>query len=409
MNEWIYDALLSKAKDIPDPLRGLTIFLVREEGVAYLGTIKEILFNEGFDHVVEGSIPEESVCEVARGIRGGNWGRGPYPKSGGLPSYYYVVYDAKPVVPSVKTKKVHIGLDNERILMAKTRIRDVYNLGVLPQGRCNILHSADNAAQAIDYLRLIDPGCIVFVEEVAERKYVMFSTPFKVIKELSNNARRAKVELIEFHGKKAVCKTFKEGRQRYLEREVTAREVGAELKEVSEILEVGDNYIVTTFYEGSLDELSKFRPFFHGNSYLPIWAIERMKDIILFYRARGYECVDFSPKNVVVDSNKDLKVIDFEFLQKLDHPSESLYGNLAWYPVPSNFERDVPQIKNNDSLYRRFWFRYTGLPLYFCINNFPSFVLYFVRGVTFVCYSLYNTKKKAFGLPFKVFVYRLIK
>ncbi|MBE0488170.1 MAG: hypothetical protein IBX53_03745 [Halomonas sp.] len=405
-NQWIRDALCEDAVEIPDDLRGLSIFLVREEGMEYLDVIKKILFDQGFDHVMEGSIPEERVGRVASGIRGGNWGKGPWPKSGGLPSYYYVVYDAKPISPNKKMLKDHPGLHNERISMAKLNIRDKYNREVGPKFRCNILHSADNADQTLYYLGLINTGCIPFVKEEACRKYSAFATPFAVVKDLSKHARRAKVELIDFHGKKAICKTFKEGREHFLEREITARKVGAGLSEVSSLLKAGKNYIVMEFCEGSRDEISSIRPFFHSHDYLPIWAIEQMKQIIIYYRARGYECVDFSPRNVLIDSSKGLKVIDFEFLQKVDAQSAGLVGNLAWYSPPDGFEGDLPQGKTNVSLYRRRWFRYTGLPIYFCLNDFPKAVLHLVRGVTFIYFSVNNARRKAVSLPFKKFNFR---
>ncbi len=400
-NQWIHDALLSNVVDTQESLRGLTIFLVREMGMPYLETIKEILFEEGFDHVLEGCIPGEDVGLVAAGIRGGNWGKGPWPKSGGLPAYYFVVYDVKLIPPTEAAEKEHPGLVNERISLAKIKIRDYYNREVSSQERCNIIHSADNAVQALDYLNIIGSAKVSYVQEVAERKHAAFSTHFKVIKDLSNHARRAKVELIEYKGQKAICKTFKEGREEFLNREVVAREVGAGLDEVSEMLEVGDNYIVIDFYDGSIDEISCVRPLFHSNAYLPVWAIEKMKNIILYYRERGYECVDFTPRNILFDSRMGLKVIDFEFLQKGDAPSDSLVGNFAWYSAPDSFQGDLPKWKNNSSLYRRRWFRYTGLPLFFCVHDFPKSVLHLVRGVTFICFSVNNARRKAVSLPQK--------
>lgn len=405
-NQWVGDLLYSEAVDVPDYLRGVSVFLVREEGRDHLDAIKRILFDQGFDHVLEGKIPPDRVSQAVAGIRGGNWGKGPWPKSGGLPAFFYIVYDAKPLQPGEEVAKEHPGLDNERISMAKKRIRDYYNRRIEPQERCNIVHSADNACQAISYINLVDPESVSLVEKVARRKFSEFVTPFEVVADLSKHSRRAKVELINYHGKKAICKTFKEGREHYLEREVVAREVGAGLREVSAILEVGKNYIVMEFYEGSIDKISRTRPFLHGNAYLPIWAIERMKRIIVYYRERGYECVDFSPRNVLVDSDNDLKVIDFEFLQKVEAPSEGLDGNLAWYSAPEGFKGDWPQWTSDRSLYRRRWFRYTGLPLYFCIKDYPKAVLHLVRGVTFLYFSVSNAHRKAFAIPMKKLRFR---
>jgi hypothetical protein len=393
-NQWIHDVLLLKAKDIPDHLRGLSVFLVREAGIEYVDPIRKSLFDLGFDHILEGEVAADKVPSVAAGIRGGNWGKGPWPKSGGLPVYYFVTFDVKPVEPSVKTIKEHVGLDNDRVPLVKGTVRDLYNEDKLASEKCNILHSTDNGAQAIEYLKLINPECLPYVEQEAKRKNVAFSTPFEVIEDLSKHTRRAKVELIDFHGKKAICKTFKEGREQYLQREVVAREVGVGLSEISDILEVGDNYIVMEFYDDSKDRISTLRPLLHENGYLPIWAIKKMKDVIVHYRSHGYECVDFNPQNVLFDPSNGLKVIDFEFLQKSGSPSENLEGNYAWYSMPDDFKGDYPQMMGSDSPYNKRWFRHTGLPLFFCVHDFPAPVLHIVRGATCCYFSLRNAGRK---------------
>jgi hypothetical protein len=405
-NQWVYDVLLMQSREIPDYLRGLSVFLVREAGVEYIDMVRKTLFDHGFDHVVEGKIAGDRVNFVAAGIRGGNWGKGPWPKSGGLPAYYFVTFDVKPVEPSAEAIKEHVGLDNDRVPSAKRRIRDLYNEGKLPSEQCNIVHSTDNGAQAADYLKLINPECLPYVEQEARRKSVAFSTPFKVIEDLSKHARRAKVELIEFHGRKAICKTFKEGREHYLQREVVAREVGKGLSEISDILEVGDNYIVMEFYDDSIDRISTLRPLLHDNGYLPIWAIERMKSIILHYRSRGYECVDFNPHNVLFDPKNGLKVIDFEFLQEAENSSEDLVGNFAWYTAPAGVVGDFPKIKYSGSLYNKRWFKYTGLPLFFCIHEFPVPVLHLVRATTYCYFSVKNAARKLLSLSPKKLIFR---
>ncbi|XKH58861.1 hypothetical protein LG290_09030 [Halomonas sediminis] len=391
-NGWIHDELVSKRESIPDNLKGVTVFLVREEGMGYLDAIKRCIFEDGFDHLIEGSIPPADIQTIATGIRGGNWGKGPWKKSGGLPAYYFVAFDAKPLVPNAETMKEHVGLYNGRVMLAKRRIRELYNTGKPLLEQCNILHSTDNGAQAIDYLKLIDPGCLEYVDQETSRKCAAFATPFKVIEDLSHHARRAKVELVEFHGRKAICKTFKEGRRVYLEREVLAREVGKGVSEISDILEVGDNYIVMEFCDGSIEDISTLRPIFHGHGFLPIWAIKKIKSTILYYRSLGYECIDFGPHNILFDSKKGLKFIDFEFLEKVDTPSGTLKGNYAWYAVPADFEGDIPV--GDSGPYRANWIGYTGLPLFFCVNDFPGYILHPVRFSAYFYISIRNLRKR---------------
>lgn len=393
-NHWIHDNLVSRRENIPENWTGVTVFLVREEGIGYLDVIKRCIFEDGFDHLVEGKIPPGDIQAIAAGIFGGNWGKGPWRKSGGLPAYYFVTFDSKPLVPNAETMKENVGLYNGRVMLTKRRVRDIYNKGKRPSEQCNILHSTDNSAQAIDYLKLIDPGCLEYIDQEARRKCAGFATPFKVIEDLSHHARRAKVECVEFHGRKAICKTFKEGRGIYLEREVMARELGKGLPEVSDILEVGDNYIVMECCDGSLADITTLRPIFHGHGLLPLWAIKKIKNVIFHYRALGYECIDLSPQNILFDSKKGLKVIDFEFLQKVDKPSRTLKGNYAWYDVPSDFAGDLP-LGASGHIYRTHWMSYTGLPLFFCVNDFPGCILQPVRFLAYCYVSIRNLGRRA--------------
>lgn len=389
-NGWLRARLEAERAALPAAHRGLGVFIVRESGLGCLSMIRSALFDTGFDLLAEGAIDRDAHPGAVTQIRGGNWERGPWPESGGLPAYYLVVHDAKPMPADECLAAQHPGLDNPRLYTAKLLIRERYNRLVPPGQRCNILHSADNAGQAMAYLDAMAPGTLPALLEQADRRQASFCCPYPVLADLSSNARRSKVELIDFHGERAICKTFRPGRERYLQREVEAREVGRELDEVSRLLEVGPDYIVIEFYHDSLEAISPVRPLLHRHPFVPLWVVERLKAVILHYRQRGYECIDLSPKNVVYDPEKGLKILDFEFLQYCGEPHDALDGNYAWFPPPIDFKGDFPMCQRRDRLFYHYWLAYTGLPRYFCLHDFPSPVLQCVRGLTFGYFCVAN-------------------
>ena len=94
---------------------------------------------------------------VARSVRGGNWGPGPWPLSGGPPVAALVAYDPQPVPPTRRQKKRFPYLGNARLLV-KEQIRDAFNNDVSAERHCNVIHSSDNGREALDYLRIVAPA-----------------------------------------------------------------------------------------------------------------------------------------------------------------------------------------------------------------------------------------------------------
>jgi hypothetical protein len=371
---------------------GLAVYLIRERGLARLDGLREVLARNGFDVLCELPIVGEHRDEVADQIRGGNWGRGPHPTSGGLPAHLLVTHDVYPDLSPSKASGASELVDNARVFTVKEQMRRLVNRGQPASQHCNPVHSSDNAMQAVEYLSVVAPERVAEVVAWARQRNAAFVTPYPVLADLSKHARRAKVELIDFHGRRAICKTFRPGRERFLEREVKARELGSSLPEVSRILEIGPHYLVFEWYENSLPSILSPKPLFYPHGLLPIWAIERLRAIILHYRQLGYECIDFNPHNVIYDPCKGLKVIDFEFLQPGYQEQGTLKGNYAWYPVPASFPGDIPPTTQRRPYLRR-WLTYTGLPRFMCLYSFPRPVLIVVRRITLVAITLAGVRR----------------
>jgi hypothetical protein len=150
---------------------GLGVFLVRrralEQGVA--GEIEALLAEAGFEILRRVPLAPEASARVAGGARGGNWERGPYPRSGGPPALALATFDPAPIAPTREQRARHPGLENARLL-AKIGIRDRLNARLAPDQRCNWLHSSDHAWGALEYLRLAAPEAVgAVLAELAQR------------------------------------------------------------------------------------------------------------------------------------------------------------------------------------------------------------------------------------------------
>lgn len=134
------------------------VFLVRREALARGGVKRaaKLIADRGFEIVETISIPPERVASIARSLRGGNWGAGPWPKCGGDPVAAIVTHDPAPVRPSRRERRKYPFLANARLLK-KDAIRDAFNASRPAAEHCNAIHSSDNAREARDYLRIIVP------------------------------------------------------------------------------------------------------------------------------------------------------------------------------------------------------------------------------------------------------------
>jgi hypothetical protein len=155
-NKWLRTLVRQSFDDPADA--GLAVFLVRREALARGGVKRaaKLIAEQGFQ-IVETIVFEPGRIEtIARSIRGGNWGSGPWPKSGGEPVAAIVASDPAPLRPTRRERRKFPQLANARLLK-KDLIRDEFNANRPAAEHCNTIHSSDNGREARDYLRLIAP------------------------------------------------------------------------------------------------------------------------------------------------------------------------------------------------------------------------------------------------------------
>jgi hypothetical protein len=153
---------------------GLAVFLVRREALSRGGVKRavKLLTEQGFNILETITFAPDRVESIARSLRGGNWGRGPWPTSGGEPVAAIVVHDPAPIRLSRRERRKYPFLANARLLRKDT-IRDAFNANRPPHEHCNAIHSSDNAREARDYLRIISPDRMeMILGRVKQAKYL---------------------------------------------------------------------------------------------------------------------------------------------------------------------------------------------------------------------------------------------
>jgi hypothetical protein len=174
-NTWageLHQSLTSGLRGPP----GLVVCLVRQRAADAdaLRAISRITREHGFVQVALEPLPSDAIERASRVLRGGDWGRGPYPLSGGPPTAALVAVDPAPQAPTAAEQLSHPGLDNGRLLPFKAAVRDWWNDGRPAPDACNILHTSDNVAHAIHYLEVALPRSS---EELLRRAAAVHSEP----------------------------------------------------------------------------------------------------------------------------------------------------------------------------------------------------------------------------------------
>ena len=158
-NRWIKKRFFSSPKPADPVFRGLSVFVLRErtKQMNAVSEIQDLLRASGFEIVAVKHLSEDEATVAAKRIRGGNWGCGPWPTSGGGPAIVIIGRDANPLPVPEALLHEHPMLDNARIPAAKESIRNAINRRLPESELCNVIHSSDSAQHALEYLRITMP------------------------------------------------------------------------------------------------------------------------------------------------------------------------------------------------------------------------------------------------------------
>jgi hypothetical protein len=352
-NPWVRRRFFDSEPCSPDdPQTAVFILRERAQEVTNLEEVGEVLRHLGFE-ILERRILEPEAAERCRTqLRGGNWGPGPYPTSGGHPHAVLVGLHYGPEAPGEELRRTYPHLTNVHVLTAKETIRDMVNDRLPPDRRCNAIHSSDNEEEAWEY------AAVALSEEVhrlksmvEERRSRFMSSPGA--REVLSRGRRARVEVIDWDGRPAVRKTFGWGFRTHLQRELEAERVLAGHRGVLPSLAHGENWIVRPLVEDRLqyDEDSP--------ELVPLEILNEMVALLRSLHEAGYGLIDANPENFVMDED-GLKLIDFEFLYKYEGEPPPFHESYSWHGPPTDLDIDRPV---GPISYEKRWLPWTGLPV----------------------------------------------
>ncbi|MBA4157457.1 MAG: hypothetical protein H0X65_08270 [Gemmatimonadetes bacterium] len=319
--------------DLGNPT-GLAVFLV-DEAVSSAGMLDRLVDQVeylGFDTLAARKLSkreQDAVAAqpwVARSIR-----------RSFSPAVALVGFDLEPVAPTPQQSREAIGLDNRWLFGIERAITHrVIKIRPEVKSRPIILatRNADEARQAID---LLLPEEWARLGREIQRTRDQYATPLPVIRRLGGYGRRAKVELVEYEGRMAVCKTFRPGRERFLERELVAHlELSRGIPEIPPALAYGPNWLLTPYYENTLRVRRR------GLRLLPLDIAKRLLEILEQVYEAGYAHLDLQVKNVIVDRKDGLKLLDFEHLYRYEQVPRCFEASFDLAGAPAGLKGDLP-------------------------------------------------------------------
>ncbi|MEZ4745963.1 MAG: hypothetical protein R3C41_07820 [Calditrichia bacterium] len=330
----------------------VSVFLVREwaQKHALVDLVRKTIERQGFEIVLDAALTENQQEIAATRLRGGNWNRGPYPVCGGRPVWCFVALDQTPPEIPGKLQKQLPFLNNPNTFWVKQSLRDAINTQLPPAQQVNFLHACDDHAEAREYLQLLFPEKYDDICQKICQMIAQFQTPETVIRQLSRHSRRAIVELIEWRGETAVRKTFKSGRSRFLAREVELLQYfGAEGQPVPQLLENGENYLISSFVDGETQISYRKKQITAINSFLK------------FLFENGYAHLDFKPDSLIWKNDGLVAVIDFEYCQKYDVQPTEFRDSYDLRGAPPAFTGDIPV--GGQAFIDHCWRKSAGKPL----------------------------------------------
>jgi hypothetical protein len=344
---------------------GLAVFLLREEAMKRGGLDRacDFLKRRGFEIAHAGVLDASAAALATSLIRGGNWGRGPWPASGGPPRAVIVTRDSAPIKLNRRQRKKYPFAVNARVF-CKDELRDEFNQGVAEADQCNVIHSSDNGREAFEYLQTIYAGRDEWLATIAQPQKLRGASP-DVVADVTKSGRRARVEIVWHEGRLVVKKTFKAEMLRFLEREVEfLSALSGKCRYVPPLIARGDSWLMIPYY----DDVLRYRR--SSGQLLPVAVAQEAMAALREVFEAGYALIDASIDNLLVDRREGLKLFDFEFAHRYEAQPPSFERGFDIIGCPSDFAGDLP-IQGGNS-YGRNWQPYIGLNLKSLLHDNPG-------------------------------------
>lgn len=335
----------------------MAVFVIRETAVKdgltehFLSVFKNMRFDIILIHHLEKEMKERS----AKHLRGGKWDKAHYHNKGGGPAVLVVTLDYHPKPLKYKEGSSYNWFDNKNVLVAKQKCRKALLQTKLFRDY-NPIHCADNEHEAIDYLKIALPEKLQPVLKRADKMRERYYTDYNVL-EILSKGKRSKVELIDYNDKKAIKKTFRLDYERFFEREIfVLQEMGKKYSFIPDFYEKGDGCFIIKHYKNILN--------FDDHKTLKRQLLEQRGNVINIIKTmykEGYSYINFTPENLILTEQGELKAIDYEFVQPYIQKPQSINDAYEVKGIPKNYNGDLPSgFDHRNSSFNMVWRSYIG-------------------------------------------------
>ena len=370
-NPWLAGMWASLLDGVQFPWSHVSLFIVRERGLDMLEAIRTAVTRMGFLVVKDLTLDAHQSEWIATNVRGGNWGRGPYPESGGEPRHVIIAYDPFPLEPTAKVRTSHPSLKNLREWHTKVLLRKLF-IGTVPRSkRANIVHSVDNGFHARQLAgKLLGAQGVADLESEVQRKEIDYRIPFQEFTLIPTGRKRAVVLETRLDDIPVIVKWFKPGAEKYLQRELSVRTALGHSAPVIPAIRVGPNWFAMKKVAGVSLENREATP----------REVRQILSFVSRVRQFGFQPIDFFPKNIIRRPNGQLEFFDFEYFQEAEkpHPRES---NLAFFDPPKDSPYELPMDARTD-LYKKRWLNALLIPRWLLIREPSEWLISAAQRVT---------------------------
>jgi len=193
---------------------------------------------------------EKKIC--SRHIRGGKWDKGPFKHSGGEPAALLSVFDYHPKPLSKEALIKQSRMTNLNNLKAKYAFRTLINdSSKIKKSNYNGVHSSDNEHDALYYISLLGNKYQKKLAAELETRRNRYTRNWNLVKLLTYN-EIYKEEVINYDGQLALLKTFRPGKEKMLQEELSLIEnFEDELSQDQQILKTGEGFVIKSYSESN--------------------------------------------------------------------------------------------------------------------------------------------------------------
>ncbi|WP_127112615.1 hypothetical protein [Shimia sediminis] len=362
---WIAEELLPSLTQYRDVPPGLAVFFCRKHAIelGFFETIRNSIEAKGYKILFSTPLEGEIARKLRDSTRGGNWGAGPFPVSGGPPVHLIFAVDVFPVKPARSLLGQHPFLDNETSLSTKNFARDNV-LSTLPSSQhFNPLHSSDNSAEALHLAEMVLPK-----NEFKSLSDEFFSSSGRASELIGdgrllwNTTPISASFWVEEQGEVRLRKVFRPQFAECLDNVARLHEaLSDDWPEIPAVIDQQDGYLDLAVSDISMEPLG-------SATELPRLAtILRLRKVLKAVKSAGFAPVAWNPECDICLSSEHAgsMIVGFDKLETSE--SEQIIGT-----TPSSLHRQALQQSYNTQ-----WTKQLGVPKIIVVNGHTATIAMF--------------------------------